>query len=233
MTAERDGRERILREARTLFLHRGYTDVSMQQIADAVGMTKAALYYHFRSKEDLFMQVCLQEFRRLRQAAEGVIARHRSLRDRLTGVAEILLDYFQGELHRMMDDVHDHHLTMDRDEELKLEGEFHREFAAAQETMRRCFEDTEPAVELRVAPSVAALIYSHMLLSVGHQMHMPDTVPVQPEEMVSSIIEVFMHGAVTSPSPGKARRADRVARRGALRVERQTGRASRRRPIRS
>lgn len=50
-------RERIIAEAGDQFLARGFADVSMQQIADACGITKAALYYHFRSKEDLFAEI--------------------------------------------------------------------------------------------------------------------------------------------------------------------------------
>ncbi|ONI78350.1 hypothetical protein BWI15_02430 [Kribbella sp. ALI-6-A] len=45
--------ERILEAARVLFAARGYRATSMQAIADEVGITKAALYYHFDSKEDV------------------------------------------------------------------------------------------------------------------------------------------------------------------------------------
>ncbi len=45
--------ERILEAARALFAARGYRATSMQAIADDVGITKAALYYHFDSKEEL------------------------------------------------------------------------------------------------------------------------------------------------------------------------------------
>lgn len=230
MSVERDGRERILREARTLFLQRGFAEVSMQQIADAVGMTKAALYYHFRNKDDLFIQVCLQEFRQVRRAVEGVIARHRSLEDRLAAIAQLWLDFWQGDLHRMMDDFRDHHTAMDREEERILEGEFFSELQEAQETLRRCFECTQPPVALRVPASLAALIYTHMLLSVGHQMHLPETVPATPEELVSSIIEIFLHGVVAPESAREVPR-ERMAARRAGRAGRQRGRRrARRRP---
>ena len=56
-----DGRERILDEARTRFLSNGYAETSMQEIADAVGMTKPALYYHFKDKQDLLLAVMERE----------------------------------------------------------------------------------------------------------------------------------------------------------------------------
>lgn len=49
--------ERILEAARVLFAARGYRATSMQAIADEVGITKAALYYHFDSKDEILHQL--------------------------------------------------------------------------------------------------------------------------------------------------------------------------------
>jgi AcrR family transcriptional regulator len=46
-------RERILSTATGLFVQRGYEGVAMREIAEACGITKAALYYHFDGKPDL------------------------------------------------------------------------------------------------------------------------------------------------------------------------------------
>jgi AcrR family transcriptional regulator len=54
---EADTLQRILQEATSLFVARGYEGVSMREIGEAVGITKAALYYHFQDKEDLFMAI--------------------------------------------------------------------------------------------------------------------------------------------------------------------------------
>jgi AcrR family transcriptional regulator len=45
----------ILDTATRLFAEHGYDATSLRQIADAVGTTKAALYYHFPAKEDLLL----------------------------------------------------------------------------------------------------------------------------------------------------------------------------------
>ncbi|HVW31575.1 MAG TPA: helix-turn-helix domain-containing protein [Acidimicrobiia bacterium] len=47
-------RARILEVAAELFTEQGYEATSLRQIADRLGFTKAALYYHFQSKEQLF-----------------------------------------------------------------------------------------------------------------------------------------------------------------------------------
>ncbi|MCX2946711.1 TetR family transcriptional regulator [Lentzea sp. NEAU-D7] len=51
--------ERILLAARALFAERGYRATSMQAIADQIGITKAALYYHFASKDELLRHLTL------------------------------------------------------------------------------------------------------------------------------------------------------------------------------
>ncbi|MFI9561508.1 TetR family transcriptional regulator [Nonomuraea endophytica] len=61
--------QRILAAARTLFAARGYRATSMQAIADQVGITKAALYYHFTSKDELLQHLTLP----LLDELEGVL----------------------------------------------------------------------------------------------------------------------------------------------------------------
>ncbi len=52
-----DTKEKILQVAFNLFLERGYKEVSLKDISDAVGLTKGAFYHHFTSKEDMFRQI--------------------------------------------------------------------------------------------------------------------------------------------------------------------------------
>jgi AcrR family transcriptional regulator len=46
-------RLRIVEVARSLFSSRGYERTPLRVIADTLGVTKAAVYHHFRAKEDL------------------------------------------------------------------------------------------------------------------------------------------------------------------------------------
>ena len=47
-------RHKILAVAKVLFLSQGYTATSMRQIAQAAGITPAAIYNHFSGKEEIF-----------------------------------------------------------------------------------------------------------------------------------------------------------------------------------
>jgi AcrR family transcriptional regulator len=48
-------RDRILDVALDLFIEKGYDKTSLREIAEPLGFSKAALYYHFASKEDILM----------------------------------------------------------------------------------------------------------------------------------------------------------------------------------
>ncbi|MFI6980224.1 TetR/AcrR family transcriptional regulator [Embleya sp. NPDC050154] len=67
-TRPRNRRALILAAAADLFHRRGYADVGMSDIADAVGMGPSALYRHFRSKQHLLMQVVLDGVAPVRDA---------------------------------------------------------------------------------------------------------------------------------------------------------------------
>jgi AcrR family transcriptional regulator len=53
-------RERILNAALDLFIEKGFDKTSLREIAEQLGVTKAALYYHFASKEDILMALHLR-----------------------------------------------------------------------------------------------------------------------------------------------------------------------------
>lgn len=51
-------RERILAEAARIFNRLGYHGATLDDVAKALGVTKAALYYHVANKEELLFQCC-------------------------------------------------------------------------------------------------------------------------------------------------------------------------------
>ena len=53
-------RAKLLRTGRDLFARRGYNDVSTEEIVKRAGVTRGALYHHFRDKRDLFAAVVEQ-----------------------------------------------------------------------------------------------------------------------------------------------------------------------------
>jgi AcrR family transcriptional regulator len=52
-----DTRARIQQVAVELFTEHGYEGTSLREISERLGVTKAALYYHFKSKEDIIQSL--------------------------------------------------------------------------------------------------------------------------------------------------------------------------------
>ena len=67
-------RAAILGGASSVFLARGYAETSLDQVTDAAGVTKGALYFHFRSKADLATAVVAEQQRLSRAWTELAVA---------------------------------------------------------------------------------------------------------------------------------------------------------------
>jgi AcrR family transcriptional regulator len=65
-------REKILDAARELFIAEGYDGVSMRKIADKIEYSPTAIYVHFADKDELFLEICHEDFRRLAQSLIGL-----------------------------------------------------------------------------------------------------------------------------------------------------------------
>ncbi|MDD3732927.1 MAG: TetR/AcrR family transcriptional regulator [candidate division Zixibacteria bacterium] len=50
-------RQQLLKAARKLFLKKGYRMTTTEEIARTAGLTKGALYHHFKSKEDMLYEL--------------------------------------------------------------------------------------------------------------------------------------------------------------------------------
>ena len=83
MTNTRLGKQHLLEVAEQLFTEHGYQAVSIRDIAQASGVTNAALYYHFPNKEALFDEVIEHHADKLAQRLQEVGAEANTPRDQL------------------------------------------------------------------------------------------------------------------------------------------------------
>jgi len=84
-------RQRILDAAYAQFRRRGYTRVSMDEIAHATKVTKRTLYYHFKSKDALLATV-------LETQHHLALGAFRTFGDRLSGRPEAIIDTLFSDL---------------------------------------------------------------------------------------------------------------------------------------
>lgn len=74
-TQQEDAKERILQAAIQLFVSKGYAATSVSEIVQAAGVTKPMLYYYYKNKEGLFMELVtsgLRDFEAIIRKYSGV-----------------------------------------------------------------------------------------------------------------------------------------------------------------
>lgn len=117
-----DRREAIRTEAARLFARQGVGDASMAELADAVGIRKASLYYFFPSKQDLVMEVLRPVLEEPYRDLERIVASGAGFMERFSTGAAALGDLFEREPERMEILVRgrlDRHLAAAHNEEIR------------------------------------------------------------------------------------------------------------------
>jgi len=87
-----DTRQRIIDVAVSLFTRHSFAGTSLQMIADEMGFTKAAVYHHFHTREQLLGAVVEPLFRQVRpiiEQAEAQRSRNARAEHMLTGYADL------------------------------------------------------------------------------------------------------------------------------------------------
>lgn len=185
-------RERILEVALGLFSEQGYDKTSLREVAEKVGVTKAALYYHFPSKEDILTELV--------EAAHGV--GHHFLAGLLPDEGPIDLDELMGKLEEILDVVLGQRkvfIMMERNraalEALEHDDLAHTEDQRIQEERWDRFM-SDPAVPLgtrvRVAASLGAVMAGAWGTSRGALIEIP--LEELKRELVSAVRDLL--GAV-------------------------------------
>lgn len=85
-------REGILEAAARIFSEKGYHATSMHDIAEAVNLQKASLYYHFSSKQEILVDILDHALDLINSKLEMVLAQPLSVDEKLR---QAMISYFQ------------------------------------------------------------------------------------------------------------------------------------------
>ncbi|MCX4092924.1 TetR/AcrR family transcriptional regulator [Nocardia sp. alder85J] len=90
---DHDSRQRFLDAAVALFVRHSFAGTSLQMVADELGVTKAAVYYHFRTRDQLLLAVMepmLSQLREVIRTAEQQRGPRAQAESMLTGYAAMV-----------------------------------------------------------------------------------------------------------------------------------------------
>lgn len=74
-------KKEIIKIATKEFSKNGYEGTSLSVIADKAGVSKAALYYHFKNKDDIFLEVFKKALKDNNKMVESLLSKDLSLKE--------------------------------------------------------------------------------------------------------------------------------------------------------
>jgi AcrR family transcriptional regulator len=152
-------KEKILGAAIVLFAQKGYSGLSMRQLAQSVGMSVAAIYHHFPDKQSLYLESVRFAFSDKEQVFAQVWESGCSAEEKLAEFIRSLIDVLRQD--------HDFHRLMQREileadpERMQLlaQGIFKRQFSSLMQVATELAPDHDAHL---IATSVLSLTTYHI-----------------------------------------------------------------------
>src|SRR5271157_1277432 len=85
----------ILDAARKVFAEKGFSDTTMDQVAECAGIAKGTLYLYFRSKRDIYLAALMEGIRSLNEDARRKVEAATGVREKLRAFIETRVRYFE------------------------------------------------------------------------------------------------------------------------------------------
>lgn len=188
-------RHLIIKRAESLFIEKGYKGVSMKEVAGALEVTPAALYYHFPGgKEDLFLDIVKNMFEEWTAGLAQAVEPGQNIREKLHLLTRYFVTRPSEQATMMMRDVH----IQLKDEKKKQQVWEHYGKTYVQ-AITAIFQEAIDRGELtpHIPAHTLAVMYQGMNVSllnyskfVGWRMN-----PVEVDRIAQSVVSVMLDGA--------------------------------------
>lgn len=84
-------KQEITKHSVKLFQEKGFSETSIQDIVDSLGVTKGTFYYYFKSKEQLLMDIHLRYIDELLNRQQEIIENEQSCRGKIVGIVKLII----------------------------------------------------------------------------------------------------------------------------------------------
>lgn len=194
-----DARQRVLDVAEELFMRRGYHSITLRDVADALEMRQASLYYHFpEGKEQLFVAVATRTFERHRQGMTAAMAATPlDVSAQLYAIAGWFASQPPLNLLAMMH-ADMQALTITQRQHLGRVA-----YEAMFTPLRELFLSAQRRGEIRpMMPDLLAGSFLTLLDGLNHAVRQPGAPPR--EVMVAEILTILLDGIRLAPAPAQS-----------------------------
>lgn len=192
-------RKRIVDAARMLFAQKGYKATSIEDIIAATGTSKGNLYYHFKSKEGLFLYLLDEWDREWEEKWEARESQFKTSSEKLFALAEVLVhDDLNHPLTKAADEFFNEEKTSEIEERITGMVDRHLEWN------RRLIQEGIDRGEYRAEQADEyAVVLESLLFGLSHMSRNRKSEAVL--ELYHQAMKVFLYGisaGTTSHTPG-------------------------------
>lgn len=190
---------RLMEAAFAIFSHRGYVSASIEEIAAATGTSKANIYYHFKSKEGLFLALLERYDAEWLAVWEEQRARYRSVAELFHGMIEVSLPQgFHHPLNRATYEFLDDGWTKSEEGRRMIAGMTEKKRRFLEAVLREGLDSGE----------LKPLNLTHLVLTMeslfrGLGETTRDMELAQAMELYRAALDVFLHG-ITAECKGNS-----------------------------
>lgn len=201
--SQRDGRTtntraRILQLAEEFYNRGGYAGIGLADIAGKLGITKAALFHHFKSKQVLFFEMLLRMLEQRHTRIEESIATELGTTARLRAILWTMAECPFFDPMKFMTDEQG---KLSPEQQREIEAAFHR---AMQEPIMRVLSEGIARGELRPhRPMLGTMVFLNLMMLLPSPGH-PTRRALSVEELPAYIDELlmfFLAGVVAGSLP--------------------------------
>ncbi len=91
-------KEEIMKAASTLFSSKSYHDVTMDELAENVGVAKGTIYLYFESKEKLYLEILEDTYESIESLLEREIAKNDPAPQKLKKILQLIFKFYRQNL---------------------------------------------------------------------------------------------------------------------------------------
>lgn len=195
----------ICRIAARVFYEKGYDGASMQDIAAAVGLTKAGLYHHVGSKDRLLFEIMNYGMDIL---DETVLEKVKSIQDPQAKLRQTIIGHID-----LVVRARDLEITVILHENRSLKGALRKKINTRKKAYIHFLEDLITQVQDQSGhePLISPALATFNLLGIInwlYQWYRPDG-PITQDELARGCVDFFFRGLLGSGQPPAVRPGDR------------------------
>jgi TetR/AcrR family transcriptional regulator, cholesterol catabolism regulator len=182
-------KEELLQKISDLFAKQGYEKTSIRDIAAHLGMTNAGLYYHFKNKQQMLIDIMNQGMDYALSGMRRELPQMKSAEERIEFIVRAQITFYANNKSQTKASIHEMGTRLDTKHAKAMDKKQQEYVGFIRQAIEQIIQEN-PYITIK--PAVATYTLLGMLNWLVH-WYDPEG-EVSPNELISSIINIFLTG---------------------------------------